>query len=66
MLQALLPFGNSLVFWWAALTNVSDPCKCSDEGLTKRCSEPRSALVRSFFCMRTSVIIPAVADLVSR
>ncbi|PYI42197.1 MAG: hypothetical protein DMF12_07360 [Verrucomicrobia bacterium] len=38
-LQALLPFGNSLVFWWAALTNVRTHAR-SDEGLT--CGEIRT------------------------
>jgi len=33
---------------------------------TKRCSEPRTVLMPSFEYMRTSLLIRAVADLVSR
>jgi hypothetical protein len=37
-----------------------------EEDLTKRCSEPRTVLMSSFHCMRTSLLTRAVADLVSR
>jgi hypothetical protein len=37
-----------------------------DKGLTMRCSEPQAVLMPSFESMRTSLLIRAVADLVSR
>ena len=36
------------------------------EHLTKRCSEPRTVLMPRFESMRTSFLVRAVADLVSR